>query len=179
MSKCSICQSPNLAMINDLLDSGAYQRDIAQRLGISRFSLSRHVKHSKAVAVPENGDGGGDSLEAQAARWLQRADDIYDRSIVDGDVRGQVQALTGAFRGLELQHRAELKAAEAAPAPGDSAPITIELLDEIIQRAIGNRRHKLIDRIFATPESTLASVEHILETQGELNENDPRLRPRT
>jgi hypothetical protein len=157
MTRCSICNSPKKNAIDDLLDGGAFQRDIAAQFGVSRFALSRHVKHSKpatAAAVPESGDG--ESLEAQAARWLSRADDIYDRSIVDGDVRGQVQALTGAFRGLELQHRAELKAAEAAPPTGDAAPVTIEEIDRIVHATLNETprgRHQ--SRLFSAPDKVL------------------------
>jgi hypothetical protein len=132
MTRCTICNSEHRAAIDSLLDGGAFQRDVAAQFGVSRFALSRHLRHSNQapVATADNGE----TLEAQAARWLQRADDIYACSTVNGDVRGQVQSLTAAFRGLELQHKSELRDAESPPPANGETPVTLEEIDRIVQR---------------------------------------------
>lgn len=169
MTKCSICAHADLAAIDDLLSGGANQKGVAQQFGVSRFALSRHLRHSKSAPAPEPGTG--ETLEVQATRWLQRADDIYATSTENGDVRGQVQSLTAAFRGLELQHRAELRTAQSAPPAGADAPVTIEMMDEILQRTEAE--------IAATPRgralSELQSAsDRFLEIAGQLY-HDPEL----
>jgi hypothetical protein len=166
MTRCTICNSPNLAAISDLADANVSLKEIAAQFHCSYPALVRHcARHRNPAPAPATENG--ETLEVQAARWLSRADDVYASSTANQDTRGQVQALTAAFRGLELQHKSE-KAAEAAPVPGAGHPATIEMMDEIIQRAIGDRRSTLIDKIFAAPDATLDAVETLLST-GQVN----------
>jgi hypothetical protein len=160
--KCSICTHPNLAEIDSLLDAGTNQKDAAAQFGVSRFALSRHVRHSAPAPMPEPGTS--EPLETQAARWMERADAIYQASTANGDVRGQVQALTGAFRGLELQHRAELKVAESTPPAGDGTPVTIEEIDRIVQSTLNEtQRGKNLNRLFDAPDAVLEIAVRVLD----------------
>lgn len=177
MSKCGICNSEHCAAIDSQLDSGVFQRDIALLHGVSRHAISRHVRHSKTAttAAPENGDG--ESLEAQAEKWLRRADDIYATSTANQDARGQVQALTAAFRGLELQHKSE-KAAEDAPPADGVEPVTIAMIDALVQSELAKSpRGRNQNRLYSAPDKVLelaarladnpaswATVESILES---------------
>ena len=131
MSKrsCSICAHLDVAAINSALFSGVFKKSIAQQFGVSPHAISRHSRNCLVVPAPapESSDG---ALEVQAARWLRRADDIYAASTANGDVRGQVQSLTAAFRGLELQHRAEQREAAATPEP-DREQLSLQDIDRI------------------------------------------------
>jgi len=49
--KCSICTSPHLVAIGDLLDGGATQKDIAAQFKISKYAISRHLRHANPAPV--------------------------------------------------------------------------------------------------------------------------------
>jgi hypothetical protein len=133
MSRCSICKSPNVASINALLEAGTHQKDVAAQFGVSRFAVSRHARHSKIAIAPEPATN--ESLEMQARKWRNRADQLWDRAEFDSDTRGLAQAVSAGLRSVELQARAEIRAAETTPATGEDAPVTIQMIDEIIARA--------------------------------------------
>lgn len=173
-TRCSICNSEHCAAIDDLADSGtATLKEIAQQFGCSYASLVRHAarhgKNAPAPATPENSE----SLEAQAEKWLRRADDIYATADANQDARGQVAALGAAFRGLELQHKAELKAAEAAPA---ATGITLEEIDRIVHGENMKTQHgrtfeKALELAvkLADHPATWAAVETILSESTRVN----------
>jgi hypothetical protein len=158
MNKCSICLSPNRPGIDDLLDAGTNQKTVAAQFGVSRYALSRHVRHSKPAPANAPDSGNGESLEVQAEKWLSRADDIYATSTANGDVRGQVQSLTAAFRGLELQAKAESRAAESVSVTGSDAPVTIEYMDSIIRKALDTPRGRALDKLRVAPDKLIELV---------------------
>jgi predicted transcriptional regulator len=132
MSKCSICLSPNVATIDDLLDGGASQKDVAQQFQVSRFAVSRHARHGKRVPVtPESDD---DSLEARAILWRERADHLWHQATADADCRAMAQAVSAGLRSVELAHRQEQRAAESAPETEDDGKLTIQDFDRIVER---------------------------------------------
>jgi hypothetical protein len=98
--------------------------------GFPHFHSDDGARRCLAIPAPETGTG--ETLEVQATRWLQRADDIYAASTANGDVRGQVQSLTAAFRGLELQHRSEQREAAAPESDGDA--MTLQEIDKILAK---------------------------------------------
>ena len=131
MSKrqCSICSSPHLAAIDDLLDGGATQKDSAAHFGVSKFALSRHVRHSNPTPVtPESAD----SLEARAALWRERADQLWHTATADADSRAMAQAVSAGLRSVELQARQKEREAEAAPDAEDDGKLSVEVLDKIV-----------------------------------------------
>jgi hypothetical protein len=133
--KCSICaRTADVEAINAQLRAGLFQNDIAQQFQVSRFVVSRHARKCLTAAVAPIPESNAATLEAQAAVWLARADAIYELATATQDIRGQVQAVTSAFRGLELQHRAEKTETTAADAPSTGEVVTIEKMDEIIRR---------------------------------------------
>jgi predicted transcriptional regulator len=108
MTRCTICSSPHRAAIDDLLDAGTSQKDVAEQFGVSRFAVSRHVRHS--APAPETSSG--DSRE-EISKWLSRADDQYLVATADGDQRGAINALVGGLRAVEARIRNEEREAEA------------------------------------------------------------------
>lgn len=95
MSRCKICRNPHLGAVDSLLASGLKLKDIAAQLhGISIYSLSRHRRNCLTTS-PEV-SGGAEEL----AKWMQRADDLYLIAGSNADVRGQLGALTAAFKGV-------------------------------------------------------------------------------
>src|SRR6266446_10336053 len=56
-----------LQFSDGLLDGGASQKDVAEQFQVSRFAISRHVRHS--APLPAALDNDTDSLEARAALW--------------------------------------------------------------------------------------------------------------
>jgi transposase-like protein len=162
MSRCSICNSEHCAEIDNLVDSQSLTlKEIAQQFGVSYPALVRHcARHGKNALAPARETEISD-LTAEAEKWRVRADQVWEQSVADQDTRGQVQALQAGLRSVELQHRQEQRAAEPKPENSET-PCTIEKIDEIISRAMGDRRSGLIDKIFSAPESTLAAVERVL-----------------
>lgn len=158
-SRCSICSNSNLAAIDDLLDAGTNQKDVAVQFGVSRFALSRHCRHRQ----PESKPADPDVLEQQARTWRERADHLWITATADSDSRAQAQAIAAGLRSCELMaQRAKAVAANPAPVPVGETLLTIEAMDAIISRAMGDRRSGLIDKLFSANEATLNRVENIL-----------------
>jgi hypothetical protein len=125
--KCSICQHPSARQIDDLLDAGESKKSVAAQFSVSVHALSRHSRHG---VVPDS-----DSLEAQAAKWRLRADDLWQHATADADVRGQAQAVAAGLRSCEMQARAAEKKAEVqakSAAEVDDGKISIGSLDELV-----------------------------------------------
>jgi transposase len=125
--KCSICQHPSARQIDDLLDAGESKKSVAAQFSVSIHSVSRHSRHG---AAPDS-----DSLEAQAAKWRTRADDLWQHATADADVRGQAQAVAAGLRSCEMQARAAEKKAEVqakSAAELDDGKISIGSLDELV-----------------------------------------------
>jgi hypothetical protein len=160
--KCSVCADPNLAAIDDSLDSGAFQKDVAAQFGVSRYALSRHVRHSAPAPAPAQETEISD-LTAEAEKWRVRADQVWEQSVADQDTRGQVQALQAGLRSVELQHRQEQRAAEPKPENGET-PVTIEEIDRIVSSELNKtERGKNQNRLFAAPDTALALAVRVLD----------------
>jgi hypothetical protein len=155
-SRCSICNSEHFAAIDDLADSQSLTlKEIAAQFQVSYPALVRHAaRHSKNAPAPTPENGTSD-LAAEAAKWMRRADRIYETSTANDDVRGAAQSLQVAFRGLELQHKAELKAAEVAPPAGET-PLTIEYMDSLIEKTLNEtERGRNQNRLYSAPDAVL------------------------
>jgi hypothetical protein len=147
-------------------------KTLAVRFNVSVYSLSRRKKALAAMAMVETSksDPDPDALEQQARMWRLRADLLWTAATGDQDCRGQVAAIAAGLRSCELMaQQAKVGAANPAPVPAGETPLTIEAMDAIISRAMGDRRTKLIDQLFAAPESTLAAVESILAESNQVN----------
>jgi hypothetical protein len=99
---CSICASREKPSIDGQLLAGVRLKDIATSMGLSAYSLSRHRRNCLTAPLARNND---DSQEI--ARWLLRAEEIYQASTINGDVRGMVASLTAALRSLEVRAKAK------------------------------------------------------------------------
>jgi hypothetical protein len=113
---CAVCTHPDHAAIDAALLAGAKLSDTAQQFDISKFSLGRHrSRHLFAAAAPAATDADEISL------WLQRADQLFLRGVVDSDSRTQVAALGAALKVLDSQakmrERAEAEATELSMNP--------------------------------------------------------------
>lgn len=132
MSKaCSICSHISVQAIDDLADSGETLISISERFHVSKFALSRHCKHRKPEPVVETAEGGS---REEIQKWLQRSDDQYLLACANADQRGAIQALIAGLRAVEAQAKSEERE-ESTPEPRDGEVITIEMIDEILQRA--------------------------------------------
>jgi hypothetical protein len=123
---CSICQHPNLAAIDSLLDSGEFQKDISQRFNISKFALSRHARRLCQQST--------DSIDPDEQIWLERLERAHAQAVTDGDVRGQQQTTSAALREIRARKAAKAKAAKATSDAdsGDSGKIGIGDLDAMV-----------------------------------------------
>jgi hypothetical protein len=99
---CSICTSSERSSIDGQLLAGLRLKDVAASMGLSAYSLSRHRRNCLTAPFARNND---DSQEI--ARWLLRAEEIYQASTINGDVRGMVASLTAALRSLEVRAKAK------------------------------------------------------------------------
>jgi hypothetical protein len=117
--------------MDDLLDGGTNQKDIAAQFGVSRFAVSRHARHGKRVPVTPESDA--DSLEARAILWRERADQLWHTATADADSRAMAQALAAGPRSVELQARQKEREAEAAPEE-DDGKLTTQDFDRIVEK---------------------------------------------
>jgi hypothetical protein len=128
----SIENHPNKAQIDALLATEIPLKDIAAQIpDLSVHALSRYKRKN---LLPPVANGTGDSLEAQAAMWRERADHLWHQATIDQDSRAMAQAVAAGLRSVELQARQE-KNEEAKPETGDEKPLTIAALDEILRNA--------------------------------------------
>jgi len=168
--KCSICSNPNRAAIDDLLDAGTNQKDVAVQFGVSKFALSRHARHT-----PEVEAAGGDS-PAEIEKWLGRADDQYLLAVANADQRGAINALVAGLRAVEAQAKSEEREEEAtpvtgtdAPVTGTDAPITIEEIDRIIQTTLNEtERGRNQNRLYSAPDAVLEIAVRIMDNPSKL-----------
>ena len=130
--KCSICTSPHLVAIGDLLDGGATQKDIAAQFKISKYAISRHLRHANPAPVTPETDT--DSLEARAILWRERADHLWHQATADADCRAMAQAVAAGLRSVELQARQQARAAEASSPEEDDGKLTIPEFDRIVAK---------------------------------------------
>jgi hypothetical protein len=139
VTKCTICAHADVAAIDDLLDAGTNQKDVADQFHVSRFAISRHVRHSTPAPETSNGDS-----REEISKWLSRADDQYLLATADGDQRGAINALIGALRATEAKIRAEEREAEAIPDPesDEFTPRDIAKFDRLLSEA-GERTTRL------------------------------------
>jgi hypothetical protein len=135
MAECGICNHAERAAIDVGLQTGSQLKDLAVTFNVSKYALSRHkAKHLEASAVEVQQDGaGGDSREVE--KWLGRAEQIFQTSVVDGNVKGMVDSLSAALRALETRAKTREREAEAAAEQGEGIPpITVAQLDDLLEK---------------------------------------------
>jgi hypothetical protein len=127
--KCSVCEHPEAGAISAALEAGARQLVIAAQFNVSKFALSRHKNRCLAPAAPD-----GESARNQLDRWLARADEIFLKASVDGNLAAQVSALSAALRGLQSAQKQEEKRQEQNAGTGLLPPVTVEELDRMVEK---------------------------------------------
>ena len=136
-SDCQVCASPNRVSIDLALQSGDQQlKDLAATFDVSKYALSRHrQRHLEVPAVPEEGVS-DDSQEIE--KWLGRAEQIFQTSVVDHNLKGMVDSLAAALRSLEVRAKTREREAEAAAElreqGGDVPPISVAQLDSLLEK---------------------------------------------
>jgi hypothetical protein len=129
---CSVCVHPEAGAISAALEAGARQLVIAAQFNVSKFALSRHKNRCMAPAAPD-----GESARTQLDRWLARADEIFLKASVDGNLAAQVSALSAALRGLQSAQKQEEKRQEqngVGLLPNGETPVTVEELDRMVEK---------------------------------------------
>jgi hypothetical protein len=106
--KCSICTHAEKQAIDAALDAGLQQQQIAATFSVSKYALSRHKNRCLAPAAATDCESTGSQLD----RWLARADEIFLRAAVDGNLAAQVSALSAAIRALQAHQKRETEEAE-------------------------------------------------------------------
>jgi hypothetical protein len=109
---CACCRHPQCSELDAaLLANSQTLKVLSLTYSVSAFSLSRHKKH--LISVPSI--VGNEKLDSQEiARWLQKAEQVYEISASQADVRGQVSAIGAALKSLEMRARAKEREAEVA-----------------------------------------------------------------
>jgi hypothetical protein len=132
---CQVCASPERAAIDVGLQTGSQLKDLAVTFNVSKYALSRHkAKHLEASAVEVQQDGAGDDSR-EVEKWLGRAEQIFQTSVVDGNVKGMVDSLSAALRALETRAKTREREAEAAAEQGEGIPpITVAQLDDLLEK---------------------------------------------
>ena len=110
---CRICDHPEIATINSLIESGVRQAVIHEQF--PRFSISQISRHGRNCLVKPPVDLSNDT---EADVWLKRLESAHAQSVVDGNIAGQIAACGQAGRALERARK--VKAAKAdAELPSD------------------------------------------------------------
>jgi hypothetical protein len=142
-SPCQACISPHLGVINSMIAAGTKLTEIAATTGLSKYSLSRHKRHSaQSPAIPA--EISQDPREQEINLWLSRANELYLCAGLQGDVRSQAAALGQGLKALEFdaRRRGELLASQLAQVnqakktddfPFEKRPLTIETLDAAVR----------------------------------------------
>jgi hypothetical protein len=130
--KCSICAHPDALGINSALEAGLQQQQVAATFSVSKYALSRHRNRCLAAPLDVSALSGGSE---EIARWMRRADDLYLLAGSNADVRGQLGALTAAFKGIQAAEKQRDKEREEQ-AKIDTNPHadSVEELDLIVSR---------------------------------------------
>jgi hypothetical protein len=136
MADCGICNHAERAAIDAALQSGEQLKSVATTFNVSKYALSRHkAKHLEVPAVQEvQQDGAGDDSR-EVEKWLGRAEQIFQTSVVDGNVKGMVDSLSAALRALETRAKTREREAEQAAEQGEGIPpITVAQLDDLVSK---------------------------------------------
>jgi hypothetical protein len=115
-----------------LLAAGVAQKDVAQQFGVSKFAISRHIRHvAKQAQEVEDNDS-----PTEIAKWLCRADDQYLLAVANADQRAAVQSLVAGLRAIESKAKAAEREFEAnRDRPDDIPEISIEQFDRLAAQA--------------------------------------------
>jgi Zn-dependent M32 family carboxypeptidase len=113
--------------MEDLLDSGESLISISERFGVSKFALSRHLRHNKPAPPP-------DSLESRVVTARLRADELWHQAKSNADSRGMAQALSASVRQLELEISQAKEQAESAPAAASDSEFTLDEIDRFVAK---------------------------------------------
>ncbi|MFZ3277599.1 MAG: hypothetical protein WB249_13730 [Candidatus Sulfotelmatobacter sp.] len=127
---CSICTSPNVREIDDLLDSGESQLSVSERFSVSKFALSRHARRLCQQST--------EALEPDEQIWLDRLERAHAQAVTDGDVRGMQQTATAGLRVVRQRQVEKAKARAAAVKQDadsgvDDFKIPVSSLDDVMQ----------------------------------------------
>ena len=125
---CSICTSPNVREIDDLLDSGESQLSVSERFSVSKFALSRHARRLCQQST--------EALEPDEQIWLDRLERAHAQAVTDGDVRGMQQTATAGLRVVRQRQVEKAKARAAAVKQDadsgmDDGKISVGSLDDV------------------------------------------------
>jgi hypothetical protein len=136
MADCGICNHVERAAIDAALQSGSQLKDLAVTFNVSKYALSRHkAKHLEVPAVQEVQQDGASDDSREVEKWLGRAEQIFQTSVVDGNVKGMVDSLSAALRALETRAKTREREAEAAVEQSDGIPpISVEQLDDLVAK---------------------------------------------
>ncbi len=108
-SRCTICQDPRRAEIEQDLVRGAGLRPTAAKYpGVSRFALQRHQKHLDRVIIQAHQAGEvlrADGLLGELRGITDRARGLLARAERAGDLRGAATAIRECRGCLELLAR--------------------------------------------------------------------------
>ncbi len=144
--QCPICSSNSLPVVSAALEGGARLVDIAKLVPFDIHQLQRHKRHSAPPAIPADNASQAEMSDARLARWMERTEQAYLAAGLQGDLRGQVDAVRSGIRAeLEFRRRHEVRDEQNAPnknLPFEQRPVTIEMLDGIIREERERRRRE-------------------------------------
>ena len=131
---CPLCTDLR-AKADALLASGISYREAAESLGVSKWSVSRHARHTAQAADAPIAPG--DELAASDQRLhvlTERCEASWLSCASNGDIRAGLDVLKTAVR-LELENRARILAKqEAVTETATNAGPGVEHLDSIVRR---------------------------------------------
>ena len=107
-TRCTICQDPRRAEIEQAIVRGAGFRPTAAKYDVSRFALQRHQKHLDRVIIKAHEAGEvlrADGLLGELRGITDRARGLLARAERAGDLRGAATAIRECRGCLELLAR--------------------------------------------------------------------------
>ena len=139
---------------------------LAAKFNVSAYSLSRRKKALAATTAIEDGD----DLQSRSDLLWERSNSVWETSVLDADTKNQIASIQAGLRSLELAHRQAQKAAETAPVPAGQTVLTIEAMDEIIQKVLDeDPTWKAIEVIRQLDLETLEAIAKAALSGGMLN----------
>jgi hypothetical protein len=135
---CPICTSPYLPTVSAMLEAGAKLTEITKSMPFDKHQLQRHKRHAVPRAMTSDETTGKTELSDQRlARWMERTEEAYLASGLQGDLHAQVDALRSGIRAeLEFRRRHEAHVEQAAidaDSDKDGAP-SVKWLDRVVRQ---------------------------------------------
>jgi hypothetical protein len=150
--KCSLCADASIAMRADsFIASGISFGEIAATLGVSKFVVSRHRRHSTSgpqVAVESSNLSALEQSENRLRELSQRAEQSWLAAAASGDARGALDILKSQIR-LEVdRHSRLLEQEQISTVQNDSSrSLTVADLDEMLHEAREQSEQRLADAV--------------------------------